>query len=90
MSSLENITREVAETKDAVSSAVLALSALSTKLAEAIAANKAGDDGAALDALAADLDASQQALAAAIAATAPAVDPEVDPVIDPVDGDQAV
>lgn len=72
MPKLDNIEREVSETKDVIQSAVVLLGSLKTKLDEAIAANNDGDDGAALDALAASLDESQQALAAAVAANTPA------------------
>lgn len=67
--SLDALTLEVSKVKTVAASATAALTGLQTQLTAAIAANKAGDDGAALDALAADLDSAIVPLANAIPAT---------------------
>ncbi len=69
--SLDALTAKVAETKSIAASAVTLLQGLKAALDAAIAANNAGDNGAALDALAADLGSTDTALAAAITANTP-------------------
>ena len=69
--SLDALTAKVAETKTIAASAVTLLQGLKAALDAAIAANNAGDNGAALDALAADLGSTDAALAAAITANTP-------------------
>ncbi len=81
MSNLDNITREVAETNTVIESAITLIAGLKTQLDAAIAAQQAGDDGVALDALAAQLDTNANRLAAAIAASTVAA-PVVTPVVD--------
>ena len=67
--SLENVTREVAEIKTVAESAKALIVGLKSKLDEAIAQLP---DQSALDALAADLDATANDLSAAVTANTPA------------------
>lgn len=79
---LDDLTREVSETKDVQQSAVTLLEGLKTQLDEAIAANQGGDNGAALAELSTQLDTSTNALAAAVArggSAAPAPTPSPAP-----------
>lgn len=69
MTILENLAKEVAETKAVNQSAVTLLQGLSAKLAEAIASG----DLSAVQALADELDASTNELAAAVQANTPVV-----------------
>lgn len=65
VSALDELTREVAETKGAAESAITLIVGLKAKLDEIIAG---GNNDPALLALAADLDATQTAIADAVAA----------------------
>src|SRR5688572_4122735 len=69
---LENLTNEVAETRTVVESAVVLIGTLAAKI-EALK-----HDPAALQALADDLNAQQEALAAAVSANTEPTDPPVD------------
>ena len=66
--SLDTLTAEVAQVKTVAAAATAALTGLKSQLDAAIAASKAGDNHAALDALSADLATSITPLAAAIPA----------------------
>lgn len=70
--SLDALTAEVARLKSVDASAVALIQGFQAKLDAAIAAAKAGDDSAALDALSADLKSSTDTLAQAVAANTPA------------------
>jgi hypothetical protein len=69
MSKLDDLTAAVAAEKTATASAIALLEGLKTKLDAAILAD---DDGAALEALSAELGANTTALAAAVVANTPA------------------
>lgn len=69
---LDALTAEVARDKGVISSAATLISGFKAQLDAAIAAAKAGDNSAALDALSADLHGSVDQLAAAVAANTPA------------------
>jgi predicted nucleic acid-binding Zn-ribbon protein len=75
--SLDNLTREVAETRSVIDSAITLIQGLRGKLADA------GTDPAKLDALAKELDESQAKLAEALVANTPAENPVPDPVPEP-------
>lgn len=77
--SLDNLTREVAETRSVIDSAITLIQGLRGKLADA------GTDPAKLEALAKELDESQAKLAAALVENTPAEDPVPDPEPAPVD-----
>lgn len=70
--SLDALTAEVARDKSVISSAVTLIAGFKAQLDAAIAAAKAGDNSAALDALSADLHGSVDALASAVAENTPA------------------
>lgn len=78
VSSLETLQKQVADTNTAMAGALVLINGLKSRLADAIAASKAGDDHAALDQLAADLSTNTGALALAVQAntSAPAAAPE--------------
>lgn len=78
VSSLETLQKQVADTNTAMAGALVLINGLQSRLADAIAASKAGDDHAALDKLAADLSTNTGALALAVQAntSAPAAAPE--------------
>ena len=77
--SLDALTAEVARDKGVISSAVTLLAGLKQQLDAAIAASKAGDNSAALDALSADLHDSVDSLAKAVADNTPGAPPVADP-----------
>jgi hypothetical protein len=68
MAALDNLKKEVQETRDLTRSAITLLNGLKTKLDEAIASNDMG----AVQALADELDTNQTELADAISANTPA------------------
>ena len=68
---LDALTAEVSSIKSTTAAAVTAIQGLRSQLDAAIAANKAGDNGAALDALTADLKTTEGSLGAAIATPGP-------------------
>lgn len=72
VSSLETLQKQVADTNTAMAGALVLINGLKSRLADAIAASKAGDDHAALDQLAADLSTNTGALASAVQANTPA------------------
>lgn len=77
--SLDTLTTEVTEAKDVMGSALVLITGLAAKVAEIqaqLALQSVSND--ALDALAADLDTSANALAAAVVANTPA-EPPVEP-----------
>lgn len=78
---LSRLTREVAETKEAVGRITARLG----ELAQEIRDGK--DDPAKLDALADELDGMQKSVDSAIAATQPAPEPPAEPPADPAPGD---
>lgn len=69
---LDNLTKAVTDLTTVAESAIGLINNLKTELDAAIAANAAGDDGVALDALSATLGAEKEKLAAAITANTPA------------------
>ena len=78
MSILDQLTQDVSNNTSVVQSAVVLINGLHQQLNDAIAALQAGDNGAALTKLSADLEASTQALADAVHAntgTAPPATP---------------
>lgn len=77
--SLNNLTREVAETRSVIDSAITLIQGLRGKLADA------GTDPAKLEALAKELDESQAKLAAALIENTPAENPVPEPAPAPVD-----
>jgi predicted nucleic acid-binding Zn-ribbon protein len=77
--SLDNLTREVAETRSVIDSAITLIQGLRGKLADA------GTDPAKLEALAKELDESQAKLAEALVANTPAENPVPEPEPAPVD-----
>lgn len=70
---LDDLTAQVAADATVEASAITLLNGLKTSLDAAIAANAAGDDSVALNALSASIGASKDALAAAITANTPEV-----------------
>lgn len=65
MATMDNITREVSETKTVVDSAIVLINGIADRIREA------GVDAVKLEALSADLDAKTNELAAAVAANTP-------------------
>lgn len=72
---LDALTAQVAANTSVTQSAVALIGGLKAQLDAAIAASKAGDNGAALDALSAQLATSDKDLADAVAANTPAAPP---------------
>lgn len=73
--SFDDLKAQVAANTSATMSAISLIGGLSSQLSAAIAAQKAGDDGAALDDLDAQLKGNTDALAAAVLANTPAAPP---------------